>query len=478
MQRVDVYFVLNHPNQVTIVPRISSLANLHERVFIRIYSKVNYHYRKMHRAYPYMIALKDISILNDRQLFYVCLYNVYFAFILHRINNIGALALYLCRRVRYVEVMRANIVSILLVACWLSGCHINTAQVDFQPFNETPFEGYQQVRIETSDNIFALSPEARKFVDEVTEPHSSAKQKMHALVDAIFSRTKLDLRYSATANTIASQTFQRRFANCLSLTIMTYAMVDYMGFDAVFQDVQIPEYWTIREGQTFVNSHINLRVKLNRTQSVTIDFDPYPELSGTKVKDMSRQQLVASFYSNVAAEYLLQKDNTRAFAYLKEAIQVFPHDAGIWLNLGTAYSRAGMPQSAIGAYETALELTPDFNTAFDNLAILYDRLGESDKADEIQSRLHSKRIKNPFYHMMLAEHALEETKPEEAILHYKKALRLDRAPHEFHFGLAKAYSLLGDYRSAEKALKTAIKRAEGKHVTKKYNKKLSLLASS
>ncbi len=332
--------------------------------------------------------------------------------------------------------------------------------------------------IETIEDIFHLTPEAQQFVDDAIIGHTSSKDKIRALVDAIFSRTKLDLRYSASANTTAMQTFERGFANCLSLSIMTYAMVDYLGYDAVFQDVQIPEFWTIRNGQTLLNAHINLRVRLNRSQSIIIDFDPYPELSGIEVKRIAPKKLIASFYSNIAAEYLIIGDDVKAFAYLNAAIQLFPDNEGLWLNLGAAYSRNNMTQAAISAYKTALELAPDFNSAYDNLSVLYRKIGEHDKAEEIQSRLHIRRMRNPFYHMMLAEHALKDTKPEEAIMHYRKALRLDRQPHEFHFGLAKAYTLIGDHKNAEKALKTAIKHAKSKDISAKYNRKLSMLARS
>lgn len=386
--------------------------------------------------------------------------------------------LYLWRSMRYVERMKANILRIVLVACWLSGCKINSAQVGIQPINDMPFNGYQEVSIQTSEDIFALSPEAIKFVDDVTRHHTSSKHKIRALVDAIFSRTQLDLRYSATANTTATTTFENRYANCLSLSIMTYAMVDYLGYKAIFQDVQIPEYWTIRDGQTLLNAHINLRVKLNRSQSIIIDFDPYPDISGIKVKPITAEQLVASFYSNIAAEHLLQNNDVNAFAYLKAAIELSPENEGLWLNLGAVYSRAGRVQSAIDAYKTAIQLDPNFNSAYDNLSVLYRRLGKGDKADEISAKMHLRRLRNPFYHMMLAEHALRDTNPEEAVQHYKKAVRLDRKPHEFHFGLAKAYSLLGDYENAEKALKTAIKHARGKDITEKYNRKLNLLAQS
>jgi hypothetical protein len=40
---------------------------------------------------------------------------------------------------------------------------------------------------------------------------------------------------------------------------MTYALARELGFGVRFQDKDMPEYWTIREGQSLLNGHINYR---------------------------------------------------------------------------------------------------------------------------------------------------------------------------------------------------------------------------
>ena len=46
--------------------------------------------------------------------------------------------------------------------------------------------------------------------------------------------------YRNSANTTANTTFNNRAANCLSLSIMTYALAEHVGLNATFYEVEIP----------------------------------------------------------------------------------------------------------------------------------------------------------------------------------------------------------------------------------------------
>ena len=122
------------------------------------------------------------------------------------------------------------------------------------------FEGFEDVSVETEKEIFELNDEAKAFAKLAVKGMSKPKEKIQALVQHIFSRSDLNLLYRAEANTVANQTFQNRAANCLSMSIMTYSLAKELGFGVRFQDIEIPEYWTIREGQSLLNGHINLQI--------------------------------------------------------------------------------------------------------------------------------------------------------------------------------------------------------------------------
>ena len=64
---------------------------------------------------------------------------------------------------------------------------------------------------------------------------------MEALIYGVFDRSKMNLLYRGDANTLASETFNNRAANCLSLSIMMYALATEAGFDVKFQEIMVPD---------------------------------------------------------------------------------------------------------------------------------------------------------------------------------------------------------------------------------------------
>ncbi|GLR71153.1 tetratricopeptide repeat protein [Agaribacter marinus] len=350
--------------------------------------------------------------------------------------------------------------------------------------NDKAFETASDFNVETPEEIFALSDDAVNFVKRVTQSETTDFGKMSALVFAIFDRADLDLGYSAEANTVASDTFANGAANCLSLTVMAYSMADYLHIDARFQDVQIPEFWTFRQGESIINRHINLRVKKPARRFIPsmvngdliVDFDPSRNAKKFDSVELTKRQIVSYFYNNKGAEHLINGESAKAFAYYKAALEADPKNEGAWLNLGVLYSRNDMLEHAEEAYLHATSLKSNYLSALENLANIYKRTDRLEASKSLEARLHKKRLKNPYYHSMLAEHALIEEKPSDAIVHYKQAIKLNNRPHEFYFGLAKAYYAIGDFSRSSDALKKARMRSNDRRTSEQYSRKISLLA--
>ena len=169
--------------------------------------------------------------------------------------------------------------SILLVTIMLIGCQaVPKISVSHKALlYDEGFEGFENVTVESEKEIFELNDEAKAFAQSAIRGVSKPKEQIQALVQHIFSRSDLNLLYRAEANTVANQTFRNRAANCLSMSIMTYALANELGFSVRFQDIEIPEYWTIREGQSLLNGHINLQIlpssRRKRTQFLTQGFE-------------------------------------------------------------------------------------------------------------------------------------------------------------------------------------------------------------
>lgn len=348
------------------------------------------------------------------------------------------------------------------------------------------FDGFADIPIETEKDIFELDQGAKAFARSAVKGVFKPEEKIETLVQHIFSRSDLNLLYRADANTVANQTFQNRAANCLSMSIMTFALAQELGFEVRFQDIKVPEYWTIREGQSLLNRHINLQIlprQKNRIhfhfkkKGYEVDFDAQATRQHFPKTLLKRKQVVAMFHNNNGADALLKNDYVKAYAYFRSAILQSPDLSSAFANLGYLYRLNGHYAFSENAYLQAIKTDKNNLSAWRNLSHLYRYMGQHQKAKDIVSRVARKRASNPFFHINKGDQAFEKQQWEVALQHYKRALKLDRSYHEVFFGLAKTYFALGDFQRSQHFLQLAKKKSRTAQEQTIYQGKLKLLAS-
>jgi tetratricopeptide (TPR) repeat protein len=377
----------------------------------------------------------------------------------------------------------------LLALVFLSACSSTNQQsvsLDIEDLlHDEVFVSAHTYPIESPESLFILSEEAKAFVDRATIDGKSQERQVHGLVQHIFDRSNFDLLYSADANTDATTTFENRSANCLSFTIMTYAMARHARLNTHFQQIDIPEFWTRRSGYILLNGHVNLRIEPNYNmgsmnifrRDLIIDFDPQQGSSAFGAKNLTKARIVAMFYNNKGAELILKGELNHAYAYFRAALNTDPKFEGALLNLGLVYRQAGEIAFAEAAYLAAIARNDEYLTAWENLAVLYQRTDRIDKANEIYARINEQRKSNPYYHMMLAEQALDDMQYAQSIRHFKDAIARNDKPHQFYFGLAQAHFELGNFDQTQRYLTLAKRKAGDARVSDRYGEKISVLAS-
>ena len=379
-----------------------------------------------------------------------------------------------------------NALILILVGLFFSACQ--SALVKIPPSEhllyDQGFLGFSEVSIQSEQQIFHLDDTAKAFVASTLKPLDNKNAQMEALVKAIFDRSELNLLYQGDANTNANDTFHFQAANCLSLSIMTYALASEAGFNAYFQEIIIPEYWTRRAGFSLLNGHINIKILAPKqadvfvlsSQSYQVDFDPQPLRYGFPKKVVSKQAVLSMFYNNKGADAFLQKEYVTAYAYFREALMVKPNFDSAWVNLGILYRLSEYFPQAEKAYQHALVINSDSLTALENLAYLYTFTGRNEEAEKILVKVGAQRNNNPYYHVNLGEQEMEQKHWHQALTHFRRALALDKGKHEVYFGLARAYYEIGELQQSERYFKQAKNKASNKHDEDKYQSKLEFLS--
>lgn len=373
-----------------------------------------------------------------------------------------------------------------LIFILLSGCKsTDNSHVDIRPhLLDFAFESGNEVVIETPEEIFQLGENANQYVTQLLFTHPDPVKRMKQIVRDMFDRTDFNLLYDGKANTVANDTFNNKMANCLSLSILTYALASKAHLDVEFQEIEIPEYWTRRKGRSLLNGHINLRISppekagtLHLTKrSVVVDFDPFSPKKVLPAKEVGKARVLAMFYNNKGADAMLDGDYNAAYAYLKESILTDASFQASIINLGILYRMTNHYDWAENTYKQVLALDPGNLTTLENLAVLYNMRGETKKYQKIMTQVDARRRSNPYFHYIRGEENRESGAYRIAINHYQRAIRLENDKHEFYFGLAKSYAALGDVTTSEKYLRRAKRFAPFDDEKSRYQSKIDLLS--
>ncbi|WP_286232442.1 tetratricopeptide repeat protein [Thalassotalea sediminis] len=375
--------------------------------------------------------------------------------------------------------------TILLTGCSSTQTVKQTAPTNFeQLLNDQVFPDYQLYRIETIEEVFALDQEMKDFVRNKLITEKYYLRRASKLLKHIFSKEDIDLAYQNNANLTAAQAYHSKTANCMSLTIMAYALATEAGLNVKFQSVKVPEYW-IRNGEhNMLTGHVNLSVTEDRDphmlvvygkEIMAIDFDPSVYRSRFPKKTISKQDMLAIFYNNKGADALVERNYDKAYAYFKSAIKANPTFSSSWGNLGILYRFNKHYNLAEKSYNVAISLDKDNLTAYKNLTYVLRRQGDLEAVERINNMLNEKRHKNPYYQAMLADEALFRGEYLLAKRLFNKAIRLKKSGHEFYYGLAKVYYALGEAAKAEKAIKKAISFNQFPSTESQYVAKLNFI---
>lgn len=385
---------------------------------------------------------------------------------------------------KYLFLVITLLCTTLLFSCQSYNSVSNQTKNTNLLYLDKQFVASPSFHLETEQEIFMLDNEMLAMVESKLLTTQSTKKKARLLLEHIFSQDNIALSYASNANVTARDAFHSKTANCMSLTIMAYALAKEAGLKANFQQVKIPEYW-VRNGQyNLLTGHVNLLIQakdnakkniIYGSDAITIDFDPYVVRQSFPKKVIGKNTVLAMFYNNKGGQALVYKNYAIAYQYLKAATQADPLFSSAWGNLAVLYKLTDNSVIAENTYRHAIALNANNLTALANLAILLHSEDQSIEAEKIENKLHLKRKSNPYYQALLADEASYRQDYMLAITHYKKALKLDDSIHEFYFGLAKVYYQVGNIHSAKKMMRKAIRLNRAKKTEHQYIAKLNFL---
>ena len=338
----------------------------------------------------------------------------------------------------------------------------------------------------SADDVFAVSGDMRRFIDNEIVRQIPGKGRQQALFDALYSRRQLRLEYDSATTRNAAQAFEARAGNCLSLVIMTAAFAKELNLPVHFQSAYTEESWSRTEDAQFFAGHVNIvlgrrdveaRLGSKDSEAMTIDFLPALEVRALRTREISESTITAMYMNNRAAERLTDGRLDDAYAWSRAAIRQDPGFVSAYNTLGVVYHRHGNLEQAERAFTFALAHSPANAHVMANLVAVLRAQGRTDEADAVSRELDRLDPHPAFAYFYQGLKAM--TSRDYATARDLFAKEVDRAPyyHEFRYWLSAAYVGLGDFEAARRQLALAVEYSTTRGERDVYAAKLGRIRS-
>lgn len=338
------------------------------------------------------------------------------------------------------------------------------------------------------DQVLAVSPAMVAYAAELLGPRRQTSDYRRRLVRALQADGLLRLEYDAARTRTASEAFEARAGNCLSLALMTAALARELGVPVMFQAYEAsPDSFSRAPGLVVANGHVNLVLGtrlLDRAlgrgtdTQLYVDFVTSPEAPMRRGVIVDERRILAMFFNNRAAEALVAGDLDLAYASVRAALQQDAGFASASITLGLVYQRRGLAEDAERALAHALTLQPDNPQALANMALLLDSVDRPTDAARYRQALRRVERVAPFHYLDLGRAALVRGDHTAAIALLQRELARDPLYHEVHYWLAVAQAAAGRAAVADRHLAQAVAHSTTREEHRLYAAKLDRLRAA
>jgi tetratricopeptide (TPR) repeat protein len=341
-----------------------------------------------------------------------------------------------------------------------------------------------------AQRLFAMSPAMAQYATHSGLNLATNKDQRDALLQALYHRQQLRLRYDDSRTRSAAEAFEQRAGNCLSLVIMTAAFAKHLGLPVSYQSVAVEESYSRQGGLQLTSGHVNLVLAppsarprhafagRSETQALTVDFLPASEIGNRTVTLLPEHTLVAMYLNNRAAELLVQGDRNSAFWWARAALLHDPQFLPVVNTLGLIHFRSGHLEPALAALSHAVARDGNSYPALGNLALTLRKLGRDGEAIAVEQRMAQLKPYAPFANYDLGRQAMTRANYAAARELFAKELRLQPEQHEVLFWAALADWHLGNWASARHHLQKARINSPNPGAEERYAAKIESLRSA
>lgn len=348
---------------------------------------------------------------------------------------------------------------LVLVLVCLNGC-ASTQYI----YNRTDLDTMLQERLTSEQREEVILPfqanaEMHAFAYRVTRNARSTKKICKDLVEAILSKSSLNVTYNRTLTKTAQDLFYTGEGNCLAYTNLFIGLARSVGVRAFFVDASLLVNDVEERGGMVVNNGHICAAVYSEPELLFVDFSNriYKQIVGYKFID--DLEAIAHFYNNLGyekrQEMLKSNQKVETMSGIEEfemAIRVSPDFYRAYNNVAVAYQQLGKYDKAMEYYKKAIEIKPDFDSAFSNLGMLAYKNNDLDKAKKYFNKAIKLNSNNHFSYYYLGLIEIRKENYKEALKLLEQSIKMKSDFNLAYLTMSSVYRTLGEPKKAEKMM--------------------------
>lgn len=376
------------------------------------------------------------------------------------------------------------VLTLAAAAAGLSGCAVETRPPPAaEIFADAAFKP-PSVRIDVQEAL-ALSPAMQRFAETVMASEIRNKGLRDGLIDALYTKGRLQLDYDAETTRTAAEAFDAKRGNCMSLVLMTAAFARHFHMPVRFNSVFLEESWTRSNGIFFVAGHVNISLArplstgrsniFGDPELLTIDFLPPDQVRGHRGRVIDESTILAMFLNNRAAEALTAGHVDDAYWWAREAIRTDSRWLSAYNTLAVLYRRKGLMDRAEATLRLVLDREPLNTQAMSNLILVLADTGRREEANAYGNQLAQIQPVPPYKFFDEGVAAMRAGEFAAARQLFRKEVARAAYVPEFHFWLGLANYGMGDMSAARGEIAKALENSATIKDREMYGAKLAWL---
>ncbi|MEI8705042.1 tetratricopeptide repeat protein [Pseudoalteromonas sp. B62] len=322
---------------------------------------------------------------------------------------------------------------------------------------------FERLDTPTEQSIFELpQAEKQKFLTYANE--NLADTRADQVIFNYLEGRLENFKYHGDTLT-SKQALKLSQGNCISLAVLTQSYAQTLSLDTSFQEVTSEPVYAKESNIVYVANHFRTKVYAPKVKKEDnyIEFiragtliDYFPTQGSIYSGSATYNDLLAKFYSNLAANALAKKQFNTAYSLILQANKFTPNDAELFNIAGILHRRVGDLQSAKNIYQTALSNNEISINLISNYKLLAEELGDKELVKELTSQLVNKE-KDPYELLVIAKNNLQAGHVHQAKANLEQAIT--KAPYiaELYLELAKVRYRQGNTKQTQTLLEKAIK---------------------